>query len=388
MPQFLATTDPDFEPRFAALLAQKREADADVDAAVAAILAEVAAHGDQALIALTERFDRLRLTPGTLAFSEAEIDAAVAAVAPDDRAALELAAARIRAYHERQVPADARWTDAAGAELGWRWTPVAAAGLYVPGGLASYPSSVLMNAIPARVAGVERLVICAPTPDGAVNPLVLLASRLAGVATVYRIGGAQAIAALAYGTETIAAVDKIAGPGNAYVAAAKRRVFGRVGIDMIAGPSEVLILADAGNDPDWLALDLLAQAEHDTQRPVDPRHRRRRLRPGGRRRRRPPPRHARPPRHRRRQLARFRRRPHRRRAGTRRSPSSTASPPSTCRSAPPTPRRWPRASATPARSSSAPGPPRRSATTSAARTTCCRPPARRASPRASRCSTS
>jgi histidinol dehydrogenase len=263
MPQFLATTDPDFAPRFAALLARKREAEADVDAAAAAILAEVAARGDAALIELTRRFDRLELTAETLAVSEAEIDAAIATVAPADRAALELAAARIRAYHERQRPEDARWIDAAGAELGWRWTPVAAAGLYVPGGLASYPSSVLMNAIPARVAGVERLVICAPVPDGALNPLVLLAARLAGVATVYRVGGAQAIAALAYGTATIAPVDKIAGPGNAFVAAAKRRVFGRVGIDMIAGPSEVLILADRDNDPDWLALDLMAQAEHD-----------------------------------------------------------------------------------------------------------------------------
>lgn len=264
MPQFLATADPDFEPRFAALLARKREADADVDASVAAIIAEVATGGDTALIALTERFDRLALTPETLAFREAEIDAAIASVAPGDRAALELAADRIRAYHERQRPEDARWTDGTGAELGWRWTAVGAAGLYVPGGLASYPSSVLMNAIPARVAGVERLVICAPTPDGAVNPLVLLAARLAGVATVYRVGGAQAIAALAYGTATIAAVDKITGPGNAWVAAAKRRVFGRVGIDMIAGPSEVLILADRDNDPDWLALDLMAQAEHDS----------------------------------------------------------------------------------------------------------------------------
>jgi histidinol dehydrogenase len=263
MPQFLDTTDPDFEPRFAALLGQKREADADVDAAVAAIIAEVAARGDAAVIEMTERWDRVRLTPETLAFSAAEIDAAVASVDPEDRAALELAAARIRAYHERQRPEDARWTDAAGAELGWRWTPVAAAGLYVPGGRASYPSSLLMNAIPARVAGVERLVVCAPTPGGEVNPLVLLAARLAGVDTVYRVGGAQAIAALAYGTATIAPVDKIAGPGNAYVAAAKRRVFGRVGIDMIAGPSEVLVIADNGNDPDWLALDLLAQAEHD-----------------------------------------------------------------------------------------------------------------------------
>ena len=195
MPVFLDTREPDFEPRFAALLAQKREADADVDTGVAAILADVAARGDAALIELTERWDRLTLTPETLAFTPAEIDAAIAAVAPDDRAALELAAARIRAYHARQLPEDARWTDAAGAELGWRWTPVEAAGLYVPGGLASYPSSLLMNAIPARVAGVERLIVCVPTPDGEVNPLVLLAARLAGVDAVYRIGGAQAIAA-------------------------------------------------------------------------------------------------------------------------------------------------------------------------------------------------
>src|SRR5690606_17846146 len=199
----------------------------------------------------------------TLTFSEAEIAEAAASVPAAEREALELAAARIRAYHERQLPADAQWVDEAGAELGWRWSPVEAAGLYVPGGLASYPSSVLMNAIPARVAGVERLVICAPTPDGVANPLVLLAAQLAGIDTVYRIGGAQAIAALAFGTETIAPVDKITGPGNAYVAAAKAQVFGRVGIDMIAGPSEVLVIADADNDPDWIALDLLAQAEHD-----------------------------------------------------------------------------------------------------------------------------
>jgi histidinol dehydrogenase len=264
MPVFLDTSEPDFEPRFAALLDQKREADADVDAAVAAILADVAARGDAAVIELTQRWDRLALTPATLAFTAAEIDAAIAAVAPDDRAALELAADRIRAYHARQRPEDARWTDATGADLGWRWTPVDAAGLYVPGGLASYPSSLLMNAIPARVAGVGGLIVCCPTPDGQVNPLVLLAARLAGVDAVYRVGGAQAIAAMAWGTATIPRVDKITGPGNAWVAAAKRRVFGRVGIDMIAGPSEVLILADSGNDPDWLALDLLAQAEHDT----------------------------------------------------------------------------------------------------------------------------
>ncbi|MBB5224171.1 histidinol dehydrogenase [Amaricoccus macauensis] len=264
MPQYLATSDPDFSARFTALLAQKREADADVDADVARIIADVVERGDAAVIELTARFDKLDLTPETLAFSEAEIDAAIEKVPPDERAALELAADRIRVYHERQRPADARWTDPSGAELGWRFTPVSAAGLYVPGGLASYPSSVLMNAIPARVAGVPRIEICAPTPRGDVNPLVLLAARLAGVDRIWRIGGAQAIAALAYGTATITPVDKITGPGNAWVAAAKRRVFGRVGIDMIAGPSEVLVIADADNDPDWLALDLLAQAEHDS----------------------------------------------------------------------------------------------------------------------------
>jgi histidinol dehydrogenase len=263
MPQYLSTLEPGFEARFLALLGMKREDAPDVDAAVAAIIAEVRARGDAAVLDLTERFDRLRLTPATLAFSPTEIAAEVAKVSAADRDALELAAERIRAYHARQMPADALWTDAVGAELGWRFTPVAAAGLYVPGGLASYPSSVLMNAIPARVAGVERLVIACPTPGGVVNPLVLAAAKIAGVDTVYRIGGAQAIAALAYGTETIAAVDKITGPGNAYVAAAKRRVFGRVGIDMIAGPSEILVIADAANDPDWIALDLLSQAEHD-----------------------------------------------------------------------------------------------------------------------------
>ena len=263
MPLFLNTADADFEARFQALLGMKREEAEDVDQAVAGIIADVRARGDAAVIELTARFDRLALSPGTLAFSQAEMDAEVAKVSAEDRAALELAAGRIRAYHERQMPQDARWTDAEGAELGWRFTPVSAAGLYVPGGLASYPSSVLMNAIPAKVAGVERLVIACPTPGGAVNPLVLLAARLAGVDQVLRIGGAQAIAALAYGTESIAPVDKITGPGNAYVAAAKRRVFGRVGIDMIAGPSEILVIADGDNNPDWIALDLLSQAEHD-----------------------------------------------------------------------------------------------------------------------------
>jgi histidinol dehydrogenase len=263
MPVFLDTSDSDFEARFSALLEMKREDAPEVDEAVAAIIADVRARGDAAVIDLTGRFDRLALTPDTLAFSPAEIDAAAAQVPAAERAALERAAERIRAYHVRQLPQDARWTDPEGATLGWRWGPVAAAGLYVPGGLASYPSSVLMNAIPAQVAGVGRLVICAPTPDGVANPLVLLAAKLSGVDTVYRIGGAQAVAAMAYGTETIAPVDKITGPGNAYVAAAKRRVFGKVGIDMIAGPSEILVIADAGNDPDWIAIDLLSQAEHD-----------------------------------------------------------------------------------------------------------------------------
>jgi histidinol dehydrogenase len=263
MPQFLNTSDPDFEARFAALLGAKREDSPDVDATVAEIIADVRKRGDAAVIALTSKFDRLDLTAEALRFSTEEIDAFCAQVSDEERAALELAADRIRAYHERQLPKDESWTDASGATLGWRWTAVSAAGLYVPGGLASYPSSVLMNAIPAKVAGVGRLAIVVPTPDGVANPLVLLAARLAGVDEVYRIGGAQAVAALAYGTETIAPVDKITGPGNAFVAAAKRRVFGKVGIDMIAGPSEILVIADKDNNPDWIALDLLSQAEHD-----------------------------------------------------------------------------------------------------------------------------
>ncbi|MDK3019191.1 histidinol dehydrogenase [Pseudodonghicola flavimaris] len=263
MPQFLDTTTADFETAFTALLSAKREDSPDVDAIVADIIADVRARGDQAVIDLTAKFDRLELTPETLAFSPEEIAEHVAQVSPADRAALELAAERIRAYHVRQMPPNQTWTDPDGATLGWRWGAVAAAGLYVPGGLASYPSSVLMNAIPAKVAGVDRLAIAVPTPDGVVNPLVLLAARIAGVDEIYRIGGAQAIAALAYGTETIPPVDKITGPGNAFVAAAKRRVFGKVGIDMIAGPSEILVIADKDNDPDWIALDLMSQAEHD-----------------------------------------------------------------------------------------------------------------------------
>lgn len=263
MPLFLNTQDAGFEADFSAFLGIKREDSPDVDAVVMDIISDVRSRGDEAVIELTQKFDRFALTPDTIAFSDAEIDSECAKVTQEDRAALELAADRIRAYHERQMPEDATWTDEVGATLGWRWGAVSAAGLYVPGGLASYPSSVLMNAIPAKVAGVERLAICVPTPDGVCNPLVLLAARIAGVNTVYRVGGAQAIAALAYGTNSIEPVDKITGPGNAFVAAAKRRVFGKVGIDMIAGPSEILVIADKHNNPDWIAVDLLSQAEHD-----------------------------------------------------------------------------------------------------------------------------
>ncbi len=263
MPQFLNTTDRNFEAAFQALLAAKLEDSPDVDAVAGNIIADVRARGDAALLELTAKFDRLQLDADGLRFTSVEIEGYCAQVGDEDRAALELAATRIRDYHLRQMPEDAFWTDEAGASLGWRWTPVSAAGLYVPGGIATYPSSVLMNAVPAKVAGVGRLAMVVPTPDGAVNPLVLMAARIAGVDEIYRIGGAQAVAALAYGTETIAPVDKITGPGNAYVAAAKRRVFGKVGIDMIAGPSEILVIADKDNDPDWIALDLLSQAEHD-----------------------------------------------------------------------------------------------------------------------------
>lgn len=263
MVAWLETSDPGFEAAFTQLLGAKREDAPDVDDAVAGIIADVRSRGDAALIDLTMRFDRLDLTSETLRLSEREIDAACDAVSDEERVALELAAARIGTYHRRQLPEDQLWTDEVGAELGWRWSAVDAAGLYVPGGLASYPSSVLMNAIPAKVAGVGRLAVTVPAPDGVLNPLVLLACRIAGVDEVYRVGGAQAIAALAYGTETIAPVDKITGPGNAFVAAAKRRVFGKVGIDMIAGPSEILVIADRGSNPEWLALDLMSQAEHD-----------------------------------------------------------------------------------------------------------------------------
>jgi len=256
-------SDPAFETRFAALLSAKRETAEDVETAVRAIIDDVRRRGDAALIDYTRKFDRLALAPGALAIGESAFADADRAVTAGARDALALAAERIEAFHRRQVPEDDRYTDPEGVELGLRWTALEAVGLYVPGGTAAYPSSVLMNAIPARVAGVERVVMVVPTPDGTINPLILVAARLAGVDEVYRVGGAQAVAALAYGTDTIRPVDKIVGPGNAFVAAAKRLVFGAVGIDMIAGPSEVVVIADADNDPDWIASDLLAQAEHD-----------------------------------------------------------------------------------------------------------------------------
>jgi len=263
MPVRLDDRDASFEDAFKALLGAKREVSEEVDRVVADIIAQVRARGDAAVVDYTSRFDNLDLTPKTLRVGEAEIDAAVAACSPELLAALETARARIEAYHRRQKPEDAWFSDELGVESGWRWSAIEAVGLYVPGGTASYPSSVLMNAIPAKVAGVPRVVMVAPTPRGETNPLVLAAARLAGVDEVYRIGGAQAVAALAYGTAAIAPVAKIVGPGNAYVAAAKRRVFGQVGIDMIAGPSEVLVIADRSANPDWIAADLLAQAEHD-----------------------------------------------------------------------------------------------------------------------------
>ncbi len=259
----LNNQDTEFEQQFQTLLNAKRESAADVNEAVSEIIKNVRSNGDKALFELTERFDKQDLRASGLAITNEEIEAAIKNVAPETMKALELAAERIESHHKKQKPDNQRYTDELGVELGYRWSPVSAAGLYVPGGTASYPSSVLMNAIPAKVAGVERLVMVVPTPNGITNPLVLAAAKLAGITEIYRIGGAQAIAALTYGTETINPVDKIVGPGNAYVAAAKRQVFGTVGIDMIAGPSEVLIIADKNNNPDWVAADLLAQAEHD-----------------------------------------------------------------------------------------------------------------------------
>ena len=263
MPVLLNSQNSNFEKEFKKLLLAKREDSVDVDVSVREIIGRVIKLGDQALIEYTKKFDRVSLTTDTLRFTQSELKEQAARVSDKDRSALELAVTRIKSYHEKQLPDDTFWTDESGVELGWRWSPVSAAGLYVPGGLASYPSSVLMNAIPAKVAGVKRLAITVPTPDNKVNPMVLLAAQLSGVDEVYRVGGAQAIAALAYGTKTIKPVDKITGPGNAFVAAAKRQVFGKVGIDMIAGPSEILVIADKTSRPDWIALDLLSQAEHD-----------------------------------------------------------------------------------------------------------------------------
>jgi histidinol dehydrogenase len=263
MPVRLDRSSADFDARFAQFLAAKREVSADVEASARAIVDDVAARGDAALLEATQKFDRLTLEAKNLRISAAEIDAAAKACDATTLDALKFARDRIETFHRRQLPKDERFTDAAGVELGWRWSAVEAVGLYVPGGTAAYPSSVLMNAVPATVAGVARLVMVVPSPGGKLNPLVLAAASLGGVSEIYRVGGAQAIAALAYGTATIAPVAKIVGPGNAYVAAAKRLVFGKVGIDMIAGPSEVLVIADDSGNADWIAADLLAQAEHD-----------------------------------------------------------------------------------------------------------------------------
>jgi histidinol dehydrogenase len=263
MPVRLNSHSPDFAQRFADFLAAKREISADIEAATRAIVDDVAARGDAALIEATRKFDRLDLDAGRLRITPAEIEAAVKACDAATIDALKFARDRIEIFHRRQLPKDERFTDAQGVELGWRWSAIDAVGLYVPGGTAAYPSSVLMNAVPARVAGVARVVMVVPSPDGKLNPLVLAAAHLGGVSEIYRVGGAQAVAALAYGTATIAPVAKIVGPGNAYVAAAKRLVFGKVGIDMIAGPSEVLVIADHTGNAGWIAADLLAQAEHD-----------------------------------------------------------------------------------------------------------------------------
>jgi histidinol dehydrogenase len=263
MPVRLDSSSADFAQRFASFLATKREVSADIEAATRAIVDDVAARGDIALIEATRKFDRLDLDAARLRVTRDEIDTAIKACDAKTIEALELARNRIESFHRRQLPADQRFTDALGVELGWRWSAIESVGLYVPGGTAAYPSSVLMNAVPAQVAGVARVAMVVPSPDGNLNPLVLAAARLGGVSEIYRVGGAQAIAALAYGTASIAPVAKIVGPGNAYVAAAKRLVFGKVGIDMIAGPSEVLVISDQTGNAGWIAADLLAQAEHD-----------------------------------------------------------------------------------------------------------------------------
>lgn len=263
MPVTLEVGEKNFDRRFNALLEMKRETSSEVSEVVAAIIDDVVRDGDEALFRYTEKFDGVALTAGSVRVTSAEIDDALKQCNTETLSALELAADRIRAFHERQLPKDERFVDHEGIGLGQRWTAIGAAGLYVPGGQAAYPSSVLMNAVPARVAGVDRVVMVVPTPEGVLNPLVLAAAAKAGVTEIYKVGGAQAVAALAYGTASIEPVDKIVGPGNAFVAAAKRQVFGKVGIDMIAGPSEILVVADAENNPDWIAADLLSQAEHD-----------------------------------------------------------------------------------------------------------------------------
>ena len=263
MPTVLDTRDSAFAREFKNYLDRARESGEAVSEDVASIIRAIRQDGDDALLDLTARFDSLDLTSGTLACGQEEIEAATARVSSEEKKALKLAFERIRAFHQRQLPEDTRWTDEAGAEIGWKWTAIESVGVYVPGGTASYPSSVLMNAVPARVAGVDEIVMAAPAPGGELNPLVLYAASLCGIDSIFKIGGAQAIAALAFGTETIRPVDKIVGPGNAYVANAKRQVFGTTGIDLIAGPTEILIIADRENDPDWVAIDLLSQAEHD-----------------------------------------------------------------------------------------------------------------------------
>ena len=263
MPVFLNFDDPMFDQHFDEILSSERNDSSDVNSVVSDILEDVKRRKDEAVIELTHRFDKIKLKKEELSFSKNEIDELSSTTTSDEQKALDLAANRIRVFHERQKPEDVSWTDDIGIELGWKWTALDAVGIYVPGGLVSYPSSVLRNAIPAKVAGVERIAMVVPTPNGKINPAVLYAAKVSGVDEIYRIGGAQAVAALAYGTPTIPAVDKITGPGNSYVATAKRQVFGHVGIDMIAGPSEVLIIADDDNNPEWIAWDLLSQAEHD-----------------------------------------------------------------------------------------------------------------------------
>jgi histidinol dehydrogenase len=260
MARLLNAKDKNFARDFEALLYSRNQSEEDVAQRVKTIIADVRKRGDEALVELTNKFDHANVSVKSLALSPAEMEVSIT---PAQQDAIATAAARIEAYHKRQIPEGAHFTDDTGAELGWRWTALDSVGLYVPGGTAAYPSSVLMNAIPAKVAGVKRLVMVTPASHGRINPLVLAAAKRAGIEEVYRVGGAQAVAALAYGTKTIAPVDKIVGPGNAYVAAAKREVFGQVGIDSIAGPSEILVIADAANDPDWIAADLLSQAEHD-----------------------------------------------------------------------------------------------------------------------------